>query len=61
MARRLANKCRRSLPKNTELGKRNYASKEEKILEYQKKISDPDYLNFAIDKIAREITHFLLK
>jgi len=61
MARRLANKGRRTLPKITELGRRKYATKEEKILEYQNRIRDDTYVNFAIDKIAVELTHFLLK
>ncbi len=61
MARRLANKGRRSIPKTTELGKRKYASKAEKISEYQKRIEEPDYIDYAIDKIAAELTHFLLK
>lgn len=61
MARRLANKGRRSIPKTTELGKRNYASKEEKISEYQKRIDDGDYIDYAIEKIAAELTHFLMK
>ncbi len=61
MARRLANKGRRYIPKVTELGKRNYSSKEEKLLEYQKRIRDDDYVDFAIEKIAAELTHFLLK
>jgi len=61
MARRLANKGKRSIPKVTELGKRKYASKQEKISEYQKRISDEDYIEYAIDKIAAELTHFMLK
>ena len=61
MARRLANKGRRGIPKNTDLGKRYYGSKEEKLLEYQKKINDGSYVDFAIEKIAAELTHFLLK
>jgi hypothetical protein len=61
MARRLANKGRRSVPKTTELGKRKYATKKEKITEYQKRIEDGDYIEYAIDKIAAELTHFLLK
>ena len=61
MARRLANKGRRSIPKTTELGKRKYASKEEKISEYQKRIDDGDYIEYAIEKIAAELTHFLMK
>ena len=61
MARRLANKGRRSIPKTTELGKRQYASKEEKISEYQKRIDDGDYIEYAIEKIAAELTHFLMK
>ena len=61
MARRLANKGKRSIPKVTELGKRNYANRQEKITEYQKRITDEDYIEYAIDKIAAELTHFLLK
>ncbi|MDH5721383.1 MAG: hypothetical protein OEZ13_12320 [Spirochaetia bacterium] len=61
MARRLANKGRRSVPKTTELGRRKYSSKTEKINEYQKRIRDENYLDFAIEKIAAELTHFLLK
>lgn len=61
MARRLANKGKRSIPKVTELGKRNYATKQEKINEYQKRILDEDYIEFAIEKIAAELTHFMLK
>jgi hypothetical protein len=26
---------------------------------YKRKISDPKYLNYAIDKLALELTHFL--
>ena len=61
MAKRLANKSRRDVPKVTELGRRNYSSKQEKLTEYQKKIEDTSYMNFAIDKIASELTHFLLR
>ena len=61
MARRLANKGKRSIPKVTELGKRKYTNNREKISEYQKRISDEDYIEYAIDKIAAELTHFLLK
>jgi len=61
MARRLANKGKRSIPKVTELGKRKYENNREKISEYQKRISDDDYIEYAIDKIAAELTHFLLK
>ena len=61
MARRLANKGKRSIPKVTELRKRKYNSRQEKITEYQKRITDDDYLDYAIDKIAAELTHFLLK
>ncbi len=61
MARRLANKGRRGIPKVTELGKRTYESKQAKLFEYQKRIKDDAYVNFAIDKIAAELTHFLLK
>lgn len=61
MSRRLANKRRRSLPRVTELGKKNYSNKEEKILEYQKVIASEEYMQFAIDKIAAELTHFLTK
>ncbi|MES0490507.1 MAG: hypothetical protein ABUK01_10970 [Leptospirales bacterium] len=61
MARRLANKGRRSIPKTTELGRRKYSSKEEKISEYQKRITDDEYIDFAIEKVAAELTHFLLK
>ncbi len=61
MARRLANKGRRSIPKVTELGLRDYSTHREKINEYQKRIRDPQYVAFAIDKIAAELTHFLTK
>ena len=61
MARRLANKGRRSVPKTTELGRKKYSNKQEKITEYQKRIIDDDYMEHAIDKIAAELTHFLLK
>lgn len=61
MARRLANKPRRNLPKTTELGQRKFSSQEEKIREYQKKIRDPEYLEAAIERIAAELVHFLLK
>lgn len=61
MARRLANKGRRSVPKTTELGRRNYSSTEEKISEYRKRIIDDRYVDFAIDKIAAELMHFLTK
>ncbi len=61
MARRLANKSRRGVPKVTELGKRIYDSKQEKLSEYQRKIQDGNYVDFAIEKIASELTHFLLK
>lgn len=61
MARRLANKGRRSVPKTTELGKRKYNSQQERITEYQKRIRDNHYVDFAIDKIAAELTHFLTK
>ena len=61
MARRLANKGRRNLPKTTELGKRSYTSTEARIHEYKERIRDRDYLEFAIDHIAIELTHFLTK
>lgn len=61
MARRLANKGRRTLKRTTELGKRQYCSKEQKINEYKKRIHDMGYLDFAIDKIAQELIHFLMK
>lgn len=61
MARRLANKGRRNLPKTTELGKRAYSSSADKIHEYKVRIRDRDYLEFAIDRIAIELTHFLTK
>jgi len=61
MARRLANKGRRNMPKNTDLGKRSYDSYEQKIFEYQKRIRDLDYVEFAIDRIAAELTHFLTR
>jgi len=61
MARRLANKGRRSVPKTTELGRRKYSSYQEKIKEYQRQIIDSDYVDHAIDKIALELTHFLMK
>ena len=61
MARRLANKGRRYIPKTTELGKKQYSSKQERVLEYQKKIQDEQYVDKAIEKIAAELTHFFLK
>lgn len=61
MARRLANKGRRNLPKNTELGRRTYTSDEERITEYQKRIRDMSYLDHAIERIASELTHFLTR
>ncbi len=61
MARRLANKGRRNLPKTTELGKRTYSSTEARIHEYKTRIRDREYLEFAIDRIAIELTHFLTK
>ncbi|MCB1146392.1 MAG: hypothetical protein KDK41_05045 [Leptospiraceae bacterium] len=61
MARRLANKGKRSLPKITELGKRAYSSKDEKITEYQKRIRDHGYVDHAIERIAAELTHFLTR
>ncbi|RME93352.1 MAG: hypothetical protein D6767_01145 [Candidatus Hydrogenedentota bacterium] len=61
MARRLANKGRRSAPKTTELGTKQYSSYEEKIQAYRKYIEQEDYLEYAIDKIAVELTHFLMK
>jgi hypothetical protein len=33
----------------------------EKFELYKKKIEDPDYMEFAINKIALELTHFLSK
>jgi hypothetical protein len=61
MARRLANKGRRSAPRNTDLGRRKYSSDEEKIYEYQKRIRDDKYVDYAIERIAAELTHFLLR
>ncbi|MCS6983777.1 MAG: hypothetical protein NZM25_01445 [Leptospiraceae bacterium] len=61
MARRLANKARRNLPKTTELGRRHFSSNEEKIKEYQKKIRDEEYMEIAIERIASELLHFLLR
>ena len=61
MARRLANKGRRCIPKTTELGRKQYSSKQERLLEYQKNIQDEKYVNRAIEKIAAELAHFLLK
>lgn len=61
MARRLANKGRRGLPKTTELGKRQYSSNQEKIKEYQKRIRDRTYVDAAIDRIAAELVHFLTR
>lgn len=61
MARRLANKGRRNLPKTTELGRKAYSSTEARITEYKQRIRDRDYLDFAIDRIAIELTHFLTK
>ncbi|GAB4438099.1 MAG: hypothetical protein OHK0011_21000 [Turneriella sp.] len=61
MARRLANKGRRNLPKTTELGRRSFSSTEARIHEYKLRIRDREYLDFAIDRIAIELTHFLTK
>ncbi|MBV6492911.1 MAG: hypothetical protein LDLANPLL_00916 [Turneriella sp.] len=61
MARRLANKGRRNLPKTTELGRKAFSSTEARITEYKDRIRDRNYLNFAIDRIAIELTHFLTK
>lgn len=61
MARRLANKGRRNLPKTTELGRKAFSSTEARISEYKLRIRDRDYLEFAIDRIAIELTHFLTK
>ena len=61
MARRLANKGRRSAPKTTELGRKEYSSDKERLFVYRKQIKDENYINFAIDKIAAELTHFLSK
>ncbi|MCX7632703.1 MAG: hypothetical protein N2Z22_05160 [Turneriella sp.] len=61
MARRLANKGRRNLPKTTELGKKTFSSHEARIQEYKLRIRDPEYMNFAIERIATELTHFLTK
>ena len=61
MVRRLANKGRRYIPKTTKPGKRQYNSRQEKLLEYQKKIQDAEYVNRAIEKVAVEMTHFLYK
>ncbi|MBS0619578.1 MAG: hypothetical protein JSR44_15435 [Spirochaetes bacterium] len=61
MARRLANKGRRNLPKTTELGRKAFSSTEARISEYKTRIRDRDYLEFAIDRIAIELTHFLTK
>lgn len=61
MSRRLANKRRKSLPRVTELGQKEYSNRKEKILEYQKVLEDEDYISYAIDKIAAELTHFLTR
>lgn len=61
MSRRLANKRRKSLPRVTELGQKEYSNRREKILEYQKVLKDEDYISYAIDKIAAELTHFLTR
>lgn len=61
MARRLANKGKRSLPRITELGRRKYANNNQKISEYQKRIKDMTYVDHAIERIAAELTHFLTK
>ena len=61
MAKRLANKSRRNLIKNTEIGRRKFESNLDRIAEYQNKIQDEYYISYAVDKIAAEITHFLLK
>lgn len=60
MARRLANKRRVSLPGwNTIM----LCAEEhhDRILGYKQKLEDERYINLAIDKIAQEITHFLVK
>ena len=49
------------MPKTTEMGKRAYSTYEARINEYQTRIHDKSYLNFAIDRIAIELTHFLTK
>lgn len=61
MARRLANKGRRNIPKVTEMGRKVYHTAQEKISEYQKRIRDDRYVDHAIDRIAAELTHFLTK
>ena len=40
MAKRLANKSRRNLIKNTEIGRRKFESNLDRIAEYQNKIQD---------------------
>ncbi|EQA52083.1 hypothetical protein LEP1GSC052_1182 [Leptospira kmetyi serovar Malaysia str. Bejo-Iso9] len=35
--------------------------KKRKFEDYKKKLEDPSYIDFAIDKIAMEISHFLAK
>ena len=49
------------MPKTTELGRRSFSSTEARIHEYKVRIRDRDYLEFAIDRIAIELTHFLTK
>ncbi|HRP70851.1 MAG TPA: hypothetical protein PLY93_15105 [Turneriella sp.] len=61
MARRLANKGRRNLPKTTEIGRKAFSSTQARITEYKDRIRDRNYLDFAIDRIAIELTHFLTK
>ena len=31
------------------------------ILDYKRKIEDPDYMDHAIDRIALELMHFIMK
>ncbi|ASV11543.1 MULTISPECIES: hypothetical protein [Leptospira] len=43
------------------LRKRGMPVKKRKFEDYKKKLEDPSYIDFAIDKIAMEISHFLSK
>ncbi|EPG67047.1 hypothetical protein ACE5IS_12610 [Leptospira wolffii] len=43
------------------LRKRGVPIKKRKFEDYKKKIEDENYIDFAIDKIAMELSHFLSK
>ena len=60
MARRLANKKR--LPTANVIRNKNFfQDHQDKIQTYQHKIKDEKYIKDAINKIAEELTYFLLK